>query len=265
MKRIVSILLGVMVCAPIVPVSNAVAQNRGQAAQVQGSVSTPDESARRAAELAELEAWLPRLTGRFRIEARMRRGPAFVCGNHPMCTGAPIGDFIPEVALSSSSFIYAIGRSATGIGDCVEIGAGPGVHCVFNVPWPEFVETEPKSGRPIVLPWKDRTLDPAIFLFGMDPDNSGIRYLTVDGQSIAEEAWGYLKGDTVHFKLPCGMGHDSYGRFCDRKFWIRAPGGDEPVQVHLEVREISPSYPMVGPIRLAEYDLTLHRVGQEGR
>ena len=89
------------------------------------------------------------------------------------------------------TFIYAIGRKATGIGDCAGIGTGPGVHCVFNVPWPEFEETGPWRGYPIVLPWKDRTLDPAIFLFGLDPENPGIRYLAVDSQSIAEEAWGF--------------------------------------------------------------------------
>ena len=231
MKREVRHMIGLLVCLASFPCETVNAQGRGPSArELRDRASVDDNSpAARAAKLAELEKWLARLAGRYRIEAHLRRGPAVSCGGPiTSCGDVQIGRFILEASGTQGTgiyaiayAIYAIGREATGIGDCVGIGTGSGVHCVFNVPWPAFEETDPWGGYPIVLPWKDRILDPAVFLFGMDPDNSGIRYLAVDGQSIAEEAWGYLKGDTIHFELPCGKGHDSYGTPCERKFWIR--------------------------------------------
>ena len=144
MRRVVSILIVVMVCVLIAPDSRVSAQSRGQAAQpVREAASTSDESAIRAAELADLEAWLERLTGRFRIEGSFRRGPAFGCGGMALCSGAPIGHFVAEPGPNIHTLVYAIGREATGAGDCVGIGAGPGVHCVLNVPWPVFEEMTP--------------------------------------------------------------------------------------------------------------------------
>lgn len=157
---------GLMIGVALFAAGEVNAQARGPSVFRQQSVDPADSAATREAKIAELGAWLKRLVGRFHYEGTL------------------------DIADSPSSE-----RRARGVGDCIGIGDGPGVHCVINVTWPEM---KWPAGRDGVRP-----LAPAMILYGIDPESLGIRVLQVDGRSIAVSALSVLKGDTLAFTTPC--------------------------------------------------------------
>jgi hypothetical protein len=83
----------------------------------------------------------------------------------------------------------AIGRAGIkGKADCIAIGQGPGVQCIFNAIWQE--EWDIRTGRPILLD----PLDPSMFLFGMDPSKATLHMLMVIDKGIASGGTGTIKG-----------------------------------------------------------------------
>jgi hypothetical protein len=95
--------------------------------------------------------------------------------------------------------------------DCTGFGDGPGIHCVIGPPQNALTVSAP-----------------TMILYGLDPDAPGVRYLQVNGRSIAEGDLGKLSGDTVTFsKVPCPKFVDEQPRIaimtCDRKLRIYAP------------------------------------------
>jgi hypothetical protein len=83
----------------------------------------------------------------------------------------------------------AIGdRGIKGKADCIAIGTGPGVQCIFNAIWQE--EWDPLTGRPILLD----PLDPSMFLFGMDPSKATLNMMMVIDKGIASGGVGTIKG-----------------------------------------------------------------------
>jgi len=127
---------------------------------------------------------------------------------------------------------YVVTRSGItqGRADCIIIGDGPGVHCVNGGAEAAQSATLFSSGGPWMI------------LFGLDPDAPGIRYLRVDGQSLAEGDLGKLSGDTVTFsRVQCPTSIQipfrPQPRFgipptinilaCYRHVRIYAPAGDE--------------------------------------
>jgi hypothetical protein len=134
---------------------------------------------------------------------------------------------------------------------------------MFHVPWPDFLVTwsdlmdSPPSNSPPVTEykWRDRFMDPAVYLIGIDPDELGIRYLVVDGQSIGMEAKGILRGDMAVFRMNCP--YVPAGSQCDRRFSIRAPADGSPVEWRLDVRAGS------GNGRWMSYLFLLERVLEE--
>jgi hypothetical protein len=84
------------------------------------------------------------------------------------------------------------GRSARGMGDCIGFGAGPGVQCVINVTTPQT------RGQPGLA-----TLEPAMILYGIEPDGPAVHRLQVNSKSIAEGALGSVSGNRATFKLGC--------------------------------------------------------------
>jgi len=75
-----------------------------------------------------------------------------------------------------------------GKADCIAIGTGPGVHCIFNAIWQE--KWNPMTGEPILVD----PLDPSMFLFGMDPSKSTLSVLMVIDKGIASGGPGTVKG-----------------------------------------------------------------------
>jgi hypothetical protein len=90
-------------------------------------------------------------------------------------------------------------REILGSGDCVGFGPAPAVQCELKVRWPEV-----RGAAGEGIPGGISNLDPAMMLFGFEPDRIGIRYMLVDSKGIAEGALGMLiTGDTLESRMPC--------------------------------------------------------------
>lgn len=85
-------------------------------------------------------------------------------------------------------------------------------------------------------------------MFGIDPDTLAVRYLLVDGKSIAEEASGSLQGDTVTFTAECVNELVT----CRQKLSILAPEDGGKIRMSLEIS--------FGRERQAGFSFTLHRL-----
>lgn len=187
MKRVrVGMILSLACAAALLPtVVNG--QGRGRTATGLQERTNPDPDVARTSKLVELDAWLRRLTGRFRITE-----------------------------------MNGIARE-WGLWDCVAIGAGPGVDCVTG--------PGPKQRSDMV--------PPSIILFGVDPDNPGIRFLRVNNLSTAEEGLGKLEKDSVSFQGTCPNPPHLSGRegpplifmYCKLAARIFAPSGSRNVLI----------------------------------
>jgi hypothetical protein len=89
-------------------------------------------------------------------------------------------------------------RQVLGIGTCVGFGVAPGVQCEINVRWRATTESVGEE-----VPGRVSALAPAMIIYGVEPDDLGIRYLQVDSRGLAEGATGFVIGDTATFRAPC--------------------------------------------------------------
>lgn len=121
--------------------------------------------------LADVIPWLRRLLGQYTIEGYVDLG----------------GRGEPDEQ-----------RVVRGTGVCVGFGVAPGVQCEFNIRWPE---TRARGGGEILGGVSN--LSPAMMLFGLEPDEVGLRYLQVDNRGLAEGSRGGIIGDTAVFRTPC--------------------------------------------------------------
>ena len=169
------------------------AQVREQGQKVTGKKGKEEsvlDDAARASKLAEMEAWLRRLVGRFRIEGRIEQ---------PMLIAGAGGRPVP---------VTQTGK-ITGIADCVGIGDGPGVHCVLNATWPMMSYTtlplRGSVGNNVPSNGRDN-LQPAMFLIGIDRNALRIQFLQVDNLSEAEGWEGDLADDIALLNYPWSRG-----------------------------------------------------------
>jgi hypothetical protein len=135
----------------------------------------------RARKFAELEAWLRRIPGRFRIEGLIEK---------------------PEFRLEAQASTVVDGK-VTGVADCRAIGEGVGVHCILNATWP-IIES---GAAPLYIPGIGtppppasemlRTFSPAILLIGMSQDPPGIQAEMVNADSLSHAWAGKLVDDTA--------------------------------------------------------------------
>lgn len=136
------------------------------------------------------------------------------------------------------------------------VGDGPGVHCLISVPWLQPVVFQPPPpfhhAKTTTITWPGRILEPATILFGIDPDALAVRYLLVDGKSIAEEASGSLQGDTVTFTTECVNESVS----CRQKLSILAPEDGGKIRMTLDISFRA----QLGYERKAGFSFTLHRL-----
>lgn len=89
-------------------------------------------------------------------------------------------------------------RAVRGGGTCIGFGVAPGVQCEIQVRWPEV---RGPNGEEVL--GGVSSLAPAMILYGLEPDERGIRYLQVDNRGLAEGATGLVTGDTAAFRTPC--------------------------------------------------------------
>ena len=237
--------LTVLACAGLLAADMAAAQARGpRSAPRQVAPEPADEAVAREAKLAEMDAWLRRLVGHFRFEGDIQ---VFVlgCDSHGPC-------MIP--GLVCESFLCFLHLPSPGVGDCINIGTGPGVHCVINVPWPESMLIPLPSGTEIYdFRWPARLLAPAMMLYGIDPDNLEIRYLLVDSKSISESVSGVLKGETVTFTTRCVNNPST----CRQTFSVRAPRSGRGIMMSMEIERLN-GYGFYQ--KMAGYEFTLRRL-----
>lgn len=133
---------------------------------VQGTRTKPERN------LQVVIEWLRRLVGQFRYQGNVElRGP----------DGKPLAR-----------------QNVSGKSDCVAFGLAPGVQCSVKVQWPEF-----KGADGAAVVGAVSTLQPAMILYGLDPDKRGIHFLQVDNKGVADGGVGLLLGDTLTTKAPC--------------------------------------------------------------
>lgn len=156
-------------------------------AQTRGAAGAMKENAEAAfarnSELTELDAWLRRLVGRFRILQRHQ----------------PLGEV-----------------------DCVGIGNGPGVHCIFRITPPGIQGV-----------WID------VYVFGLDLATPGINYLKLNSDGTAEGGVAKLLGSSIAFRGDCPVvpvGGPGTTISCWRELRIDAPHATKPVRIRTRMR-----------------------------
>lgn len=132
----------------------------------------------RARKIAEMEAWLLRLVGQFRVD-----------GKHDAAV---------------------VGRAVHGHANCIAIGDGPGVRCAIgypnsvSVPIPALpISADVNSSDEIVLP---------LMFFGINPGTLEIELVWIRDQ--VEVRSGSLVGDTVSFSADNWKGCDPVLTLC---------------------------------------------------
>jgi hypothetical protein len=126
------------------------------------------------------------------------------------------------------------GQSDTGVlnvqgrSTCVGLGPGPAVQCELRIRWPE---TRGKGGE--VVAGGVSNLDPAMMMFGFEPNRIGIRHMLVGNDGIADGAMGYLlSGDTLVTRARCG----GVAGICERVVRVTAEPDAQTVRVEIEMQ-----------------------------
>ena len=135
-------------------------------------------------------------------------------------------------------------RPVKGRSDCVPFGPAPAVQCEIRVTWPE---TKGPNGEAIL--GGTSMLNPAMILYGFEPDDLGIRYMLVDSKGIAEPALGLLVGDTLTSKEPCV----NVPGTCQKITKITAEPEGKLIEMNIDIER---DYK-----RAISYRFVLHRVG----
>jgi hypothetical protein len=111
---------------------------------------------------------------------------------------------------------------------CVGLGPGPAVQCELRIRWPE---ARGKSREQIAGGVSN--LDPAMMVFGFEPNRIGIRHMVVGNDGIADGAMGYLlPGDTLLTRAKCG----GVAVNCERAVQVTAEPGGQTVRMQIEIQ-----------------------------
>ncbi len=212
--------------AAMLATSEAGAQARGSAATELREQAQVDEIAEQAAYSSKRNAWLGRIVGQFRIQVSITAQVVSVntCAQiQRMNPGKNIECLTPDPPEPPPEI-----RQYNGLGDCIGIGTGPGVNCLFKI------DLSTGEGLEVVL----RTL-PLVNLFGVDPKVPGIRYMQIDANGLPDEAWSSLKGDTVTFRMRCArsIGDTAVSASCQRTVRIYAPSNRQRIAISMELEE----------------------------
>jgi hypothetical protein len=166
--------------------------------------------------------WLVRLVGQYRYEGSVELKP---------------GPGVPAEKLP-----------VRGVGDCVRFGIAPGVQCSVAIRWPEV---HGEDGAEVV--GGVSSLNPAMILYGLDPDRRGIHFLQVDSRGIADGGVGYLTGDTLETSASCeGIPGD-----CQRITRINAEPEGKLIQMQVDIQQDG--------VRTARFNFVMHRQPQQSK
>ncbi|MEO8315256.1 MAG: hypothetical protein ABI645_10720 [Pseudomonadota bacterium] len=183
----------------------------------------------------EMDVWVRRLVGRFSFEGLVHVPSNGACG-------------APGTSVNTQPC-----QTIKGTGDCVSVGTGPGVQCVFNVSWPDIWAVDFETGD--VVPIAVSYLNPAMALFGIDPGNAAINHLLVDNKGLPEGGLGAHTGNRATFRTSCVNQPGIVGG-CERIFRIEAKADARLLYMWIDV-EKGPKD--LGP-PLSSMILTLRRV-----
>lgn len=136
------------------------------------------------------------------------------------------------------------------MGDCISIGAGPGVQCVLALQWPEMYEADFETATIEAIPGAIPYLDPAMAMFGIDRTNASLSYLLVDHKGLPEGGLGSNVGTRAVFVTPCVNEPVS----CRRTVRIEAR---PDANLHYMWIEVESGYP---PNPVSTITLTMRRV-----
>jgi hypothetical protein len=110
---------------------------------------------------------------------------------------------------------------------CVGLGPGPAVQCELSIHWPE---ARGHDGEKIAGGVSN--LDPAMMIFGFEPNRIGIRHMLVGNDGIADGAMGYLlSGDTLVTRAKCG----GIAGACEQVVRVTAEPDAQTVRMQIEV------------------------------
>lgn len=231
MKRL---LAGALLGCVLLAADGANAAPRGDNVEIE-AVTPESREARRVQLEQEMAAWLPRLVGRFKYEGV-----------------ADLRSEAERLAPPDTTRPMRV-KSATGKGDCVAIGNGPGVQCVMHVLWDE--EWGP-SGEPVE--GGVSFLGPAATLYGFDPIAAEVRYLMLNTSGVAESEVGILRGDRTNWTFETHCESDPSAR-CRRMIRIAAPLDGKFVQLSIDLeQQIRGSWTLV-----AAFTFDMRRVPQD--
>jgi hypothetical protein len=174
-----------------------------------------------AAPPVETDVWLRRLVGRFNFEGVVELPPT-------------VDDECDEGEDEPCEGTKPSRESIKGTGDCVSVGTGPGVQCVFNVSWLDMWIIDPETGN--VLPEAVSYLNPAMALFGIDPGKTAINHLLVNNKGLAEGGRGAHTGNRATFRTSCVNQPGILGG-CERIFRIEANADAQLLYMWIDVEK----------------------------
>ncbi len=177
-----------------------------------------------AAAPVEMDVWLKRLVGRFSFEGVVQVPANGDCG-------AP-----------GASILTMPCQTIKGTGDCVGVGTGAGVQCIFKISWLEIwtVVTSENGDAgsytsglvPGALPY----LDPSMAMFGLHPLYPAINHLIVDNKGLAEGGLGASAGNRAIFRTSCVNEPGILGG-CERIFRIEAKADSSLLYMWIDVEK----------------------------
>lgn len=150
-------------------------QGMQQAQQQQTAMLDP---AARAGKFTELDVFLRRLPGRFRIDGHIESN-------------------VIVVQAGAAGSVLRRGQ-VTGIADCSAVGEGVGLNCVMTANWPILESPVPiRMAIPPPPPPTEQlnTVRPALLVLGLNMDTPGIRALFVSADTLSSHFAGTLDGD----------------------------------------------------------------------
>jgi len=186
--------LAVLAGAAVLPCGVALSQPRAEP-EINFKAVVP------VTEPAQVAEWLQRLVGRYKYDGMIQMAETCVV----------MVDEGPPPPPSDQC------QSITGKSDCIAVGTGAGVQCILNVTWRDIFTVDYESGQ--VTEDMVSYLDPAMELYGLNPDKLALTRLIVNNKGIAEGGDGFIKGNTAVFTSPCANA-DSVG--CYRTIRIEA-------------------------------------------
>lgn len=159
-----------------------------------------------------------------------------------------------------------------GTADCVSIGTGPGVHCIFNIHWIDQYEILMGEGGSGIfnIPGGVSYLNPSMMLMGIAPSRRKLEFLLVDNKGLPEGGEASIAGHRATLRAPCvnaptlflamNPAHRFAGRrpdSCERITRIDAKPGSTVVHMDIDIE--------INGELVSQFQMTLRRPKKAGR